>query len=301
MNIVYGENGAGKATLLSLVFHLLSPSDSKGHRNQIANTPFSQLTVELADGTTLVASKDAQLLIGPVLFVIESPAKEKVQWRYIPGSSEPKFRLQDLPSNIDTKKLPQDVRKEVEYATAQGEFFKEIGNLSVNTFMLTSDRMLLGDKVEESTKTDSVAERIRSRGRISDIVKDHRNASLKEALSSASSWLQNKFLERSYGNRLSIDPYQDVVRKIAKTTYRTKSGLNSSQEEKATATLRAATVDLDVKARKFQELGLGSSSLPLELLEVIEGTSGNKLNLINKILEPHIVGLKARFDNLTPV
>jgi ABC-type glutathione transport system ATPase component len=48
-------------------------------------------------------------------------------------------------------------------------------------------------------------------------------------------------------------------------------------------------------------MGLWGSSISLDLLSVIETTRGNKLNLINAILEPYISGLKARFDKLAPI
>ena len=41
LNIVYGENGVGKTTLLTLVFNSLSPATNKGHRHRIADTPLT--------------------------------------------------------------------------------------------------------------------------------------------------------------------------------------------------------------------------------------------------------------------
>jgi ABC-type transport system involved in cytochrome c biogenesis ATPase subunit len=36
--INYGDNGMGKSTILRLVFHLLSPENSRGHRNFLKAT-----------------------------------------------------------------------------------------------------------------------------------------------------------------------------------------------------------------------------------------------------------------------
>ena len=40
ISFLYGDNGSGKTTILSLLFHILSPSLILGHRTYIANVPF---------------------------------------------------------------------------------------------------------------------------------------------------------------------------------------------------------------------------------------------------------------------
>ena len=301
LNIIYGENGAGKTTLLTLVFNLLSPSENQGHKTRIANTPFTHLEVNLVDGTKLTATKDRQLLTGPVLFTIGSPTRPRIQWRFIPGPSELKFRVEDLPATIDPKKLPPDIRKDVIYAIEKRDFFAELSSLKIDTFMLTSDRMLLGDKVPEPDRIETQIERARTRAHVADLVREYRVVAVREALSTASGWLQKKFLERSYAARLSVDPYQDVVNKIASTAYKTKSGLNKIQEAEILAALREKTADLNSKATRLAGFGLAATSFPGELLSTIENTHGNKLNLIHTILSPYLDGLQARLNGLMPI
>ena len=249
----------------------------------------------------LTATKDKQLLTGPVLFTIDSSTRPKIQWRFIPGPSEPKFRVEDLPTTIDPKKLPPDIRKDVIYAIEKRDFFAELGNLKIDTFMLTSDRMLLGDKVPEPDRIETQIERARTRGRVADLVREYRVVAVREALNAASDWLQKKFLERSYAARLSVDPYQDVVNKIASTTYKTRSGLNKTQETEILATLSQKINDLNSKASKLAGFGLAATSFPPELLSTIQSTQGNKLTLINTILSPYLDGLQARLNGLLPI
>lgn len=301
LNIIYGENGVGKTTLLNLVFHLLSPSDRRAHRTKISEIPFLSLIVTLHDGTVLTAAKDSQLLTGPVLFTIDAPKSARVKWRFIPGPNEPSFDVKDLPANIDVKKIPADIRKDVMYALEKREFFAAISRLQVNIFLLTSDRLLLADTVEESTRTETRSEIARNRGKISDILFENRIAMLNEAMQNASHWLQGQFLEQSYTSRAFADPYHDVVKKIASTTYRTKSGLNANQEEKVLSALRSTLVDLDKRSKELAEFGIVSGSAPLDLLRLIESTHGNKLNLVNTILEPHLDGLRARLESLNGI
>jgi energy-coupling factor transporter ATP-binding protein EcfA2 len=301
LNIIYGENGIGKTTLLNLAFHLLSPSDKNGHRTKISATPFSSLVVTLNDGTVLSATKDSQLLTGPVTFVIENPNSSRVKWRFTPGSKEPSFDISNLPDDIDIKKLHPDVKKEIMYVIEKRDFFKAIGNLQVNIYMLTSDRLLLADTIQENIRQNVRGEQARTTGRISDLLLENRTSMLNQAMEKASQWLQRKFLEQTYIRRTVTDPYQDVVKKIASTTYKTKAGLKEGQEENIRTSLKKTLIFLDQRAKDFSEFGLSETVIPLDVVALIDSTHGNKLNLINTILEPHLEGLSSRFENLSGV
>lgn len=301
LNIIYGENGVGKTTLLNLVFHLLSPSDKHGHRTKISATPFSSLTVTLSDGTVLSATKDSQLLTGPVSFTIDTPGTSRVKWRFTPGPNEPSFDISNIPADIDVKKLHTDVRREIIYSLEKRDFFKAVSSLQVNIYLLTSDRLLLADTIKESPRPDTRSEHSRIRGRLSDLLLENRIAMLDQALQNASDWLQRKFLEQTYIRRIVTDPYQDVVRKIASTTYRTKTGLKENQEEKIRSSLRDILTDLHKRSKQLAEFGISETVPPLDIAELLGNAHGNKLNLINKILEPHLEGLSAKFENLSGV
>ena len=62
--ILYGDNGSGKTTILELIFHLLSTSDSEGHRTYLAHTIFSNFEVRFTDGTTVRAYRKKGKYIG---------------------------------------------------------------------------------------------------------------------------------------------------------------------------------------------------------------------------------------------
>lgn len=301
VNILYGDNGAGKTTVLNLVFHLLSAADNAGHRTRISEVPFLQLEVALHDGTTLSAKKDPQLLVGPVEFRIVPPNARPIVWRFAPGSSA-SIKLGDLPTSIDLERLPNEMRHQVSQALEQRRYFEELRKLGVTVFMLTSDRILLGDAVRETLRSDPRPDNPRARARLADIVLEHRVAAVSDALNAASSWVRSKFLEKSYGpNESSANLYLDVARKIAKSTYRTKTGLNPTQEAKTIAALTHSISDLDRRAAEFQRFGLSVSSASTELLAIVQAAKGNRLQLISTILEPHLASVKARYDSLQPL
>jgi energy-coupling factor transporter ATP-binding protein EcfA2 len=298
LNILYGENGAGKTTVLNLVFHLLSPHDNRGHRSKIARIPFEFLKVELNDGSLLTAKKDPQLLVGPVHFVLESPSSQPVAWLFNPAQ-ESSITPENLPQHIDMAKLPKSVRTDVARALDQRNFFQAISKLRIVTYMLTSDRILLGDVVKESTSQGRIDDR--SRVRLSDLVSHFRVVSVEEALSTASNWLTSKYLDTNYGNQSTSSLYEDVAKKIAKTTYRTKAGLNKAQEGKLIASLRNAIVDLNKSSEDLAKFGFAGTVISTDVVSAIESSHGNRLHLLSSILEPYLAGLKARLDNTTPL
>ncbi|WP_313642950.1 AAA family ATPase [Stenotrophomonas sp.] len=55
--VLYGRNGTGKTTVLSIVRSLLSWEDNSGHRTRLSRIPFSRAAVTLSGGVTVEAKK----------------------------------------------------------------------------------------------------------------------------------------------------------------------------------------------------------------------------------------------------
>jgi energy-coupling factor transporter ATP-binding protein EcfA2 len=301
VNILYGENGAGKTTVLNLVFHLLSKVQQAGHITKISEIPFLRLEVILQNGTKISATKDAQLLVGPVELKISHKGSHSVSWRFTPGMTR-SIRAEDLPLDIDLERLPKDMREQVGNLVQQRRYYAELEKLDLTIFMLTSDRILLGDSVREATRSEPRGEGPRARARVADIVLEQRTAAVADALQSASNWIRTKFLDKAFGsNESSANVYLEVAKKIAKTTYRTKTGLSAAQEAKTITALQQSIRELQARAAEFQSFGVAVSGVSEDLLTVVHGVKGNRLQLINTILEPHLAGIKARYDALAPL
>ena len=56
--ILYGDNGSGKTTVLTLLFHLLSTRRTRQHRAVIGSIPFGRFQVEFDSGLTVFAQRD---------------------------------------------------------------------------------------------------------------------------------------------------------------------------------------------------------------------------------------------------
>lgn len=299
LNILYGENGLGKTTLLSLVFHLLSSSQNRAHKTTISAIPFQLLRVILFDGTVISAEKDPQILSGPVVFVIQNKGN-RTEWRFNPNARN-SITLGSLPEQVDLTILPREMQEEVRDALGQREYFKELAKLKVLAYMLTSDRILLGDSIDTDREPKRRPAEPTSR-RLSEIVTELRTASVTQALNGASAWLQTKFIERGYGaGQSASNVYQQVVTRIAKTPYRTNSGLKPLQQVKIREALISRISTLNARSEKFATLGLiGKIMVAPELATTVNGSSGNKLNLIENVLSPHLEELEARLNSIEP-
>ena len=71
--ILYGDNGSGKTTILSLIFCLLSPVRQRGEKTYVARTPFRHFEILFDDGTKISATKEDGQLTGSYAVVMEQP------------------------------------------------------------------------------------------------------------------------------------------------------------------------------------------------------------------------------------
>lgn len=55
--LLYGENGAGKTTILNIIFYLLSQVDKVGHKTKIMRFPFKKIVIDFAEGTSVAATR----------------------------------------------------------------------------------------------------------------------------------------------------------------------------------------------------------------------------------------------------
>ena len=55
--LLYGDNGAGKSTILNIVFHLLHPEPYEGHRSAAGRIPFRFVKIVLTSGVVVTAEK----------------------------------------------------------------------------------------------------------------------------------------------------------------------------------------------------------------------------------------------------
>lgn len=299
LNIIYAENGLGKTTLLTIVFHLLSPADNRGHKTAISEIPFQYICVTLANGTEITAEKDAQLLTGPVVFEIREPDRHTA-WKFIPNSRSA-FNAMNLPRDIDIGMVPSEMQDDVKAAIAQREYFAELGKLKVHAYMLTSDRILLGDSTDSDGDSSPIPSGVVTPRKIAKLFAEQRSAAVASAITTTSSWLQSKFIERGYGAADSVgNVYEKVIKRVATTPYRTSTGVKSAQQTKIRDALIPRIQDINKRAGELGSIGLPKRMVSPELVNIVQNAKGNKLLMIENVLSPHLTELEARIENIEP-
>jgi energy-coupling factor transporter ATP-binding protein EcfA2 len=293
INILYGENGRGKTTLLHLVFHLLSASSTRGHKTYVANVPFQKLEVVLRDGTVVAAEKDAQLLTGPTTFIVRTAASVST-WTFRPNAPN-QFNVRDLPEKVDFNLLPPELRDSVRQTLAERDLFNALTSLRVLPILLTSDRILLSDGIEVTRRRtpSNAPERT-----LAEAVAEQRKTAVAEALKKASEWLQNKLLQGVYWP--SSVSYENVIARIAATPDITRFGLSKSQAKVIRDTLFDRVQWINTKSEELTRIGAAGFSVSPNLLSHVETAGGTKLHLIETILTPHLDELQQRLQAIWP-
>ena len=76
--VLYGDNGAGKTTIIKILFYLLSAHDNKGHKSALANIKFKKFIVKLSNGESIIAERPTSTL-GSYTVTIKIPKKKSIQ------------------------------------------------------------------------------------------------------------------------------------------------------------------------------------------------------------------------------
>lgn len=86
--LLYGNNGAGKTTILNLIFHLLHPEPFGGHRSYIGKIPFKFMRIHLGQGVVVSAIRQKSPEPGPyTIQVNDAKGQELVKWSWHPDKS----------------------------------------------------------------------------------------------------------------------------------------------------------------------------------------------------------------------
>ena len=132
--IFYGDNGSGKTTILKLLFHLLSTGHHRGHRTFLAKTPFAKFSVFLADRTSIIASRENDVLIG--------------SYRLQLSQGNNILFTEDIQAESDNS-----IKGRHDYLPGY-EFYNNILQLQLSLFLLGDNRVLDSDIFEDEDIED---------------------------------------------------------------------------------------------------------------------------------------------------
>ncbi|MBV7408168.1 AAA family ATPase [Maritimibacter sp. DP1N21-5] len=233
-SILYGDNGVGKSTLLTLVFHLLSSAGDRGHRTAIYGTPFLSLSVRLKNGYTLKAEREDDAESPLLIFSIYEGARLHAEWKYRKGYRQPDYFAdsdisdivldQLLNENEISASIAREIRLKRSKAPDDGvrrgeqQYLRALSECSPTIFLVSAERRLDSDAVSDPTEELELREIFHeNRGRrVGDLVKRSRQIALKQALLKASRWVQQRALRSATQGSMNVHSvYEQILGQLA--------------------------------------------------------------------------------------
>jgi energy-coupling factor transporter ATP-binding protein EcfA2 len=297
--ILYGDNGSGKTTLLNLAFHMLSPADNRGHRTAIAYVPFRHFEMELTDGTTLSATREADKLVGGYRLDLRRPSGEAARWDYQPGP-RPTERLEQL----ELQRLHGTIAvARVRHRRRSGElaYLLLLKELDIGVYLLSADRQLSSDSFEPGREEPDIRELLppSQLRNARNVLQRTREFALNQALRTAWQWISRQaVVGTNVGSDNTNSIYTEIVRRISRSK---RAGIDTkdlrSQKQKIEATL------LQI-AQRSTDFARYEFLVPLKVEDMIDGlqnATGKTAQVAMSVLQPYIEGAQARFAALQQI
>ena len=278
--ILYGDNGSGKTTLLKLIFHLLSPSDERGHIGELLSANFSRLRLELADATVLEARRASSDSAQPTHLDITITRN---------GQTLASVRY-GMPKPADS--TPTEERVSLRHQVASA-----MASIGLDVYFLTDNRRLLSDvlAVEEDPSSvlywQTATTGTSARRRPAQPGKE-----VSDAMGRASEWIFKAAVGQSgQGDRSTNSIYEEVIAQIASA----KPGRPSITVSREDLTQRLGVVAR--QTNDFAEFGLMAPFSADRLVRAVQSMPAGRLAMVRRILLPYIEGLDARISALRPI
>lgn len=280
--LLYGENGAGKTTVLQLVFSLLSQARNRGHRGFLARTPFRRLLVRLGSDTEVSVTRPTESLVGSFQIKVTKYDRELIHTAIL-----------------------VDQNNRVPEQASLTEYLGILDGLNVALFFLSDDRKGrsssdVGDDAEEERllfrlQHEALAQTGRLQTKADTLLRSEH--ALELAIGRFVNWVRNQALVGSTTGELNTNTvYADIIRRISKP----RTG-RPAASERDLATLVESLRQLEVRNRSYASFGLTS---PLNI-EPIVGSAASASpatrRIVASVLGPYVDGLRARLEALAGV
>lgn len=307
--ILYGDNGVGKSTILRLAFHLLSTSNSRGHRTALFNTDFQRLEVELASGIKLSAHRVDIESQNMLRLAIAQKSKVLAEWDY-----HPKMQSEIYPENEEYfMTIGPDGTKQVRFKRppSKGKVSDSIprGNkayLSVleqyvpTTFILNADRRLDSDAVADPSDEMELRRvmRYEEPKRINQLVVRSREIALSQAMGAAGRWVAQKAVIGTNQGSMNVHSvYTDVLHHLM-----TPSSILSNQNIKSDiGEMLKQLTSIEAKTAELANYELATQLSTAEFKKALNVRSRNKSSLAAELLQPYIKSLEGRLEAVEPI
>ena len=279
MSLLYGDNGAGKTTILNLVFHLLSSDLFRGHKTHIAKVPFRTFSVTFSDGTIISASRPDGDLTGDFELRLslrgDQPVSVMVEIDLEAGGGPSRL----MPPNLET-------------------LLRKISSLVPDVFYLGDDRTLKNDTLP---MPDTRITRSRMAPHSPDydwLIVDHglheqREMALRESIIRTQQQLYVELARASTrGEADARQIYANILHSIASAS----ASPTVIWDERAL--LEKELEELEGISEKFVEFDLGSAIDAAPLAESLSSADELTLPIVVQVLRSFLNDQRARLSAL---
>ncbi|EPJ7709461.1 AAA family ATPase [Citrobacter freundii] len=220
-SIIYGDNGVGKSTLLRLVFHLLSSSNSNGHRTSLFSSVFYYLEVVLSSGYKLTAEFQVKNSIRVLSLKIYDREKLIADWDYTPKSERSfmfddyELEFQEIIMPDGKKRMIQTKKRRSKSVKGEQNYIEILRSIVPVTFILNADRRLSSDSISDPSDEVELRKvlRFKEPKDLNELVSRTRELAVSQALNRAGAWFSRKAFQ---GTNQGADNVHSVYAKVLK-------------------------------------------------------------------------------------
>ncbi|WP_406215412.1 AAA family ATPase [Streptomyces canus] len=298
ISLLYGDNGSGKTTILSILWHLLSATANKGHRTALANSPFKAIRVTLISGDEIRVIKEN---IAPSSFIVSvyRAGQELLEVSYqvdargrVPSRSNSAESVTSKISRLTSEELarlsPREISLMVDDET--DDYVSYLEEINISPHFLADDRRIHGDDIEDPVPEAEVLAELRRNRR-------PQGSSLTSELDNAIKRVNELFRQmviagNASGSRNTDNVYLDLLRRVA------NAGSSPTAKDEIRQNLESRIYDLANRTALFNEFGLASPLDAVTFSHVLERIPIDRLEIAEDVLVPYLDAQDARLNAL---
>jgi energy-coupling factor transporter ATP-binding protein EcfA2 len=305
--LLYGDNGSGKTTILTLLWNLLSPAPDRRHRTRLAQTPFRDLAVTLSNGDTILAHKTGEL-VGDLEITV-SNGRRRLLKQFYPLGPDGIIDAQQV-RVIEQRVIFEDVTEGGQLVETESEIAEPgkpddqytmyLSQIKVDPYFLADNRRFYSDsfKIEEDLPDYELFQRWqRQRYRAA---AEPESSSLADELSDAlrrtNSWLRRQVISGTAQGSQGADAiYLEVLSQLA------GSAAHKVNDNPSIEHMGKRIEELSIRSKQFSEFGLVPRIQAEPFKELLAQADPERVPIIEDVLTPYLDGQRARLDSLQQI
>lgn len=271
LSILYGDNGAGKSTILRLIYFLLSSKLQAGHKSNVGNIEFRSFKIEMSNGSEIIAdrSKAKDSLSGGFTYsLVKNKKKQSVTFETCSREGQPAVTLKDESSSFK-------VYKSIIY------------ELSSYKILFISDNRRDIDK--EENDDDILGVITRPNVKYPRLVDDKTDVLVGE-IRKLENWIVSSVLNASMkGEEKNSEVYDHI---LASLTSKKEQSVISVED------IKKELNDISEKTKRFVTLGFISDPEYNTVINRLDKIDAIDIQITYKILYPYIETQKKKLESL---